>query len=53
MEQGLSFLLVMIVLMISLFVIESSVMFLVVFLVGGTYLGMRGRNKNWNWKNRN
>jgi hypothetical protein len=53
MEQGLSFLVLIVLLMISLFVIESSVMFLVVFLVGGTYLGMRGRNKNWNWKNRN
>lgn len=49
MEQALSFIVLVTLLMITLFVLKSSVIFLITFLVGCSYLLMRGKNKNWNW----
>jgi threonine/homoserine/homoserine lactone efflux protein len=50
MEQGLSFLVLIALLMITLFVIKSPILFLTIFLGGATYLVLRGKKKGWSWK---
>lgn len=50
MEQGLSFIGLITLLMVSLFVIESPTVFLFTFLVGSIYLIFRSKKKGWNWR---
>jgi cbb3-type cytochrome oxidase subunit 3 len=50
MEQGLSFIGLIALLMVLLFVIESPTLFLFTFLVGSTYLIFRSKKKGWNWR---
>lgn len=52
MEQGLSFLTFITLLMVVMFVLESPILFLVIFFGGGTYLGMKSRSKGWEWPRR-
>jgi hypothetical protein len=52
MEQGLTFLTLILLLTIMLFVVKSSVMFLVTFTLGCTYLLLRGKKKGWVWPKR-
>jgi hypothetical protein len=47
MEQGLSFIVVIVLCTISMFVFNSPLMFLTSFIGGCTYLVIRGRNKGW------
>jgi hypothetical protein len=49
MEQALSFIVLLALLMITLFVLKSSIIFLITFLIGCSYLLIRGKHKNWNW----
>ena len=50
MEQGLSFIAVITLCMIAMFVLNSPIIFLTSFVVGCTYLVIRGRKKGWNWQ---
>jgi hypothetical protein len=50
MEQGLSFIAVIILCMVAMFVFNSPLMFLALFIGGSTYLLIRGRKKGWDWK---
>jgi 4-amino-4-deoxy-L-arabinose transferase-like glycosyltransferase len=50
MEQGLSFIAVVILCIIAMFVFNSPIMFLTFFITGCTYLILRGRKKGWNWE---
>jgi hypothetical protein len=50
MEQGLSFIAVIVLCMIAMFVFNSPLMFLTSFIGGSTYLVIRGRKKGWNWQ---
>jgi hypothetical protein len=50
MEQGLSFIAVIILCMVAMFVFNSPFMFLALFIGGSTYLLIRGRKKGWDWK---
>jgi hypothetical protein len=50
MEQGLSFIAVIVLCTIAMFVFNSPLMFLTSFIGGGTYLVIMGKRKNWNWK---
>jgi hypothetical protein len=50
MEQGLSFIGVITLCSLALFLLKSTIVFGIVFVVGGTYLGLRGRRKGWSWK---
>ena len=52
MEQGLSFLVLITLLMVTMFVIESPILFLTIFFGGVTYLLLRGKNKGWAWPKR-
>jgi hypothetical protein len=52
MEQGLTFLTLILLLTIMLFIVKSSVMFLVTFTLGGIYLLLRGKKKGWVWPRR-
>jgi len=52
MEQGLSFLVLITLLMVAMFVIESPILFLTIFFGGATYLLLRGKNKGWAWPKR-
>jgi hypothetical protein len=52
MEQGLSFLTLITLLMVGMFVFESPILFLIIFFGGGTYLGIRGKFKGWAWPKR-
>jgi threonine/homoserine/homoserine lactone efflux protein len=52
MEQGLSFLVLITLLMVTLFVIKSPMLFLTIFFGGATYLLLRGKNKGWAWPKR-
>jgi len=52
MEQGLTFLTLILLLTIMLFVVKSSVMFLVTFTLGCTYLLLRGKRRGWVWPKR-
>ncbi len=47
MEQGLSFIAVIVLCMIAMFVFNSPLMFLASFIGGSTYLVIRGRKKGW------
>ena len=49
MEQGLSFIAVIVLCMIAMFVFDSQSMFLIFFIGGCSYLVIRGRNKGWSW----
>jgi hypothetical protein len=49
MEQGLSFMLVIAICMIGI-VINSPIWFLGAFVIGCTYLVIRGKKKGWTWK---
>jgi hypothetical protein len=49
MEQGLSFIAVIVLCMVMLTMV-STIAFGIAFVVGGTYLGLRGRRKGWSWK---
>ena len=50
MEQGLSFIAVVAVCSIAMFVFNSQAMFLALFIGGSSYLVIRGIKKGWNWK---
>ena len=50
MEQGLSFIAVVVVCSIAMFVFNSQAMFLTSFIIGCSYLVLRGRKKGWNWE---
>jgi threonine/homoserine/homoserine lactone efflux protein len=52
MEQFLSFLVLITLLMVTLFVIKSPILFLTIFFGGATYLLLRGKNKGWAWPHR-
>jgi len=52
MEQGLTFLTLILLLTTMLFVIKSPVMFLITFAVGCTYLLLRGKKQGWAWPKR-
>ena len=47
MEQGLSFIAVIVLCTIAMFVFNSPLMFLISFIGGSTYLVIRGRKKGW------
>jgi hypothetical protein len=47
MEQGLSFIAVVAVCSIAMFVFNSPTMFLTSFIIGCSYLVLRGRKKGW------
>jgi hypothetical protein len=47
MEQGLSFIAVVALCMVVLFVFNSPLLFLITFLLGSSYLVLRGRKKGW------
>ncbi len=49
MEQGLSFMVVIVLCMIAMFVFNSPLMFLTFFIGGCSYLIIRGRKKGWSW----
>ena len=50
MEQGLSFIAVIVLCTIAMFVFNSPLMFIASFIGGSTYLLIRGKHKGWNWK---
>jgi hypothetical protein len=50
MEQGLSFIAVIVLCMIAMFVFDSPFMFLTFFIGGCCYLIIRGRKKGWSWE---
>jgi len=50
MEQGLSFIAVIILCMVAMFVFNSPLMFLSLFIGGSSYLVIKGIKKGWNWK---
>lgn len=52
MEQGLSFIVLITLLMILLFVVQSPIGFLIVFFGGCTYLLIRGKKMDWKWPHR-
>ncbi len=52
MEQGLSFIVVIVLCMISMFVFNSPLMFLTSFIGGCSYLVIRGIKKGWEWPSR-
>jgi hypothetical protein len=52
MEQFLSFLVLITLLMVTLFVVKSPILFLTIFFGGSTYLLLRGKNKGWAWPHR-
>jgi hypothetical protein len=49
MEQGLSFIAVIVLCTIAMFVFNSPLMFLTSFFGGSSYLVIRGRKKGWSW----
>ena len=52
MEQGLSFIAVIVLCTIAMFVFNSPLMFLTSFIGGSSYLVIRGRKKGWMWPHR-
>jgi hypothetical protein len=52
MEQFLSFIVVIALLMVTMFVLNSPTLFLVSFFGGVTYLILRGRKQGWVWPRR-
>jgi hypothetical protein len=51
MEQGLSFIGLITLCMVMVF-LDSPGWFLVTFVGGVTYIGIRGKKKGWKWPNR-
>jgi len=49
MEQGLSFIVVVILITIGIWM-SSPLWVLTTFLIGGIYLLLRGRKKGWIWR---
>jgi hypothetical protein len=49
MEQGLSFMAVIVLCMVAIFVFNSPLLFLTSFIGGCGYLLMRGKKKGWSW----
>jgi len=49
MEQGLSFIIVLVLISIGI-MLHSSVWVLTAFTIGCGYLLIRGKRKGWNWK---
>lgn len=47
MEQGLTFIGLVVILMVMMFIIESPILFLITFVIGCTYHIIRGRIKGW------
>jgi hypothetical protein len=47
MEQGLSFIAVVTICNVALFVFNSPITFLITFVLGASYLVVRGRQKGW------
>lgn len=52
MEQGFSFMVLITLLMTTMFVIKSPILFLTIFFGGTTYLLLRGKKKGWAWPKR-
>ena len=52
MEQGLSFIAVVALCSVAMFVFYSPALYLVTFFGGATYLLLRGKNKGWAWPKR-
>jgi hypothetical protein len=52
MEQGLSFIVVIVLCTIAMFVFNSPLMFLTSFIGGSSYLVIRSRKKGWKWPHR-
>jgi len=52
MEQLLSFLLLIGLLMVILFIIQSPLLFLATFFTGAGWVAVRGSKKGWTWPNR-
>ena len=52
MEQGLTFIAVIVLCTIAMFVFNSPLMFLTSFIGGSSYLVIRGRKKGWKWPHR-
>ncbi len=50
MEQGLTFIAVIVLCTIAMFVFNSPLMFLTSFIGGSTYLLIRSKRKGWDWK---
>jgi hypothetical protein len=49
MEQSLSFIALIVICSIMV-ALNLPIAFLITFFGGGTYLGIRGRRKGWNWR---
>ncbi len=49
MEQGLSFIAVIVLCTIAMFVFNSPLMFLTSFIGGCSYLVIMGRKRGWSW----
>lgn len=47
MEQGLSFIAVIVLCTVAMFVFNSPILFLAAFIGGCAYLVLRGRKKGW------
>jgi hypothetical protein len=47
MEQGLSFIAVITLCSLAMFVLNSPIAFLIMFVLGSSYLVVRGRQKGW------
>lgn len=47
MEQGLSFIVVIVLCVITMFVFNSPLLFLVTFFGGSSYLVLRGKKMGW------
>jgi hypothetical protein len=52
MEQGLGFIVVIVLCTLAMFVFSSPLMFLTSFIGGSSYLVIRGRKKGWQWPHR-
>jgi hypothetical protein len=47
MEQGLSFIAVVTLCSLAMFVLNSPIIFLITFTLGSSYLVIRGKQKGW------
>lgn len=52
MEQFLSFMVFLSLLMVAMFVFYSPLLYLLIFFGGVTYLMLRGKKKGWAWPHR-
>jgi hypothetical protein len=50
MEQGLSFIALIVLCTIAMFVFNSPLMFLTFFIGGCVYLVIRSKKKGWSWR---